>query len=392
MRDQTRERLVGFVQQRLRDSLIAKGSSGPDIAWADEVLDSRVLTIGFARRFATYKRATLLLDQPERLKALLLSPDRPIQLVFAGKAHPADDLGKAMIRQIVQFSADPAVRHRMAFVEDYDIAVARMLYQGCDVWLNNPRRPLEACGTSGEKAALNGALNCSILDGWWDEMYEGDNGWAIASAETYDDVERRDQVEAESLFDLLERQIVPLFYDRFEGPVPRRWVRRIKASLRTLGPRVVASRMVRDYVADMYEPTAARADLLLDGTFERARTLAHWKARVVSGWDSVRVESVESDGAGADLGVDRQVDAVVALGRLGGDDVAVQLLHGSVGPNDELTTTSVVTMEATGDSDGRRYSGRFTCEEAGRYGYTVRIVPAHPDLRDAAEMGCVTWA
>src|SRR4051794_7545106 len=230
VRDQARERLVAFVQQRLRDSLHTKGISGPDLEWIEEVLDPRVLPIGSARRFATYKRATLLLSQPDRLKALLLSPDRPLQLVFAGKAHPADDMGKAMIRQIVQFSSDPAVRHRVTFVEDYDIAVARTLYQGCDVWLNNPRRPLEACGTSGEKAALNGALNCSILDGWWDEMYDGENGWAIASAEGYDDLARRDEGEAESLFDLLERQIVPLFYDRFEGPVPR-----------PLGPRGQAS-------------------------------------------------------------------------------------------------------------------------------------------------------
>src|SRR5205807_1495298 len=180
--------------------------------------------------------------------ALLNDPERPVQILFAGKAHPADEPGKAMIREIFNFAQDPEVRRRMAFLENYDMSMAKLLCQGCDIWLNNPRRPLEACGTSGEKAALNGALNCSILDGWWDEMYDGENGWAIASAETYDDLARRDEVEAESLFDLLERQIVPLFYDRFEGPVPRRWVRRVKASLRTLGPRVVATRMVRDYV------------------------------------------------------------------------------------------------------------------------------------------------
>jgi starch phosphorylase len=394
VRDQARERLVAFVQLRLRESLHTKGITGADLEWVDEVLDPRVLTIGFARRFATYKRATLLLSQPDRLKALLLSPDRPIQLVFAGKAHPADDMGKAMIRQIVQFSSDPAVRHRLTFVEDYDIGVARMLYQGCDVWLNNPRRPLEACGTSGEKAALNGALNCSVLDGWWDEMYEGDNGWAIASAETYDDVERRDQVEAESLFDLLERQIVPLFYDRFEGPVPRRWVRRVKQSLRSLGPRVVAARMVRDYVEEMYEPTAARADALLEESYARARQLASWKHRVTAAWKDVRIDNVESDASVVDLGVERTVDAHVALGSLSADDVAVQLIHGAVGPNDELVHTSIVHMqpETPADSDGLRYRGSFPCERAGRYGFTVRVVPHHPDLRDPAEMGCVTWA
>src|SRR5205085_11675644 len=180
----------------------------------DEVFDTAHLTIGFARRFASYKRATLLLQQPDRLASLLLSADRPVQLVFAGKAHPADDTGKEMIRQTVQFSGQPSLRLRVAFLEDYDIDVARTLYQGCDVWLNTPRRPLEACGTSGEKAALNGVLNLSILDGWWDEMFDGENGWAISSAEGYEDLKRRDTVEAGSLFDILERQVVPLFYDR----------------------------------------------------------------------------------------------------------------------------------------------------------------------------------
>ena len=210
------------------------------MAWTDEVLDPRVLTIGFARRFATYKRATLLLSQPDRLRALLLSPDRPMQLVFAGKAHPADEQGKEMIRQIVAFSSDPEIRHRIVFVDDYDIAVARALYQGADVWLNNPRRPQEACGTSGMKAALNGGLNLSILDGWWHEMFDGDNGWAISSAEDVEDLERRDELEAGALFDLLERQVVPLFYERYGGPVPRRWLQKVKPSLASLGPQVTA--------------------------------------------------------------------------------------------------------------------------------------------------------
>ena len=231
------------------------------MAWTDEVLDPRVLTIGFARRFATYKRATLLLSQPDRLRALLLSPDRPVQLVFAGKAHPADEQGKEMIRQIVAFSSDPEIRHRFVFVDDYDIAVARALYQGSDVWLNNPRRPQEACGTSGMKAALNGGLNLSILDGWWHEMFDGENGWAISSAEDVDDLDRRDQLEAGALFDLLERQVVPLFYERYGGPVPRRWLKKVRRSLAVARP---AGHGVADGGAttssELYEPTAARAD------------------------------------------------------------------------------------------------------------------------------------
>jgi len=315
--------------------------------------------------------------------------------VFAGKSHPADENGKTMIRQVVQFAADPSVRHRFAFVPDYDIAVARTMYQGSDVWLNNPRRPLEACGTSGEKAALNGALNCSILDGWWDEMYDGENGWAIASAENYDDLDLRDAAEAESLFDLLERQIVPMFYDRFEGPVPRRWVRRVKSSLRTLGPRVVATRMVRDYVDTMYEPIASRADAMTGSGYARARALAEWKQRVAAAWADVHVDGVESEEAVADLGAKRDVEAIVALGSLTGDDVAVQLVHGPIGPNDELVDPSVVTLTLAGPdakAGHYRYTGSFGCERAGRYGFTVRVVPAHPDLLQPAEMGRVAWA
>jgi starch phosphorylase len=389
-REQGRDRLVAFVRQRLRASLVNRGMSASDASWADEALDPRILTIGFARRFATYKRANLLLSQPDRLKALLLSPDRPIQLVFAGKAHPHDDQGKEMIRQIISFSSDPEIRHRMTFVPDYDIAVARTMYQGCDVWLNNPRRPLEACGTSGEKAALNGVLNLSILDGWWDEMFDGENGWAISSAEGYEDLARRDTVEAGSLFDLLERQVVPLYYDRFEGPVPRRWVRRIKSSLRSLGPQVVASRMVRDYVGQLYEPIAAQADALTAGGNERARALASWKSRVQAGWDGVKIVSVEAGAAVTDLGTARRVEAVVELGALAPGDVAVELLHGVVGPNDEIDSPQRMTMDPAGD-DGH-YVGEFGCETAGRYGFTVRVVPAHTDLTTPLELGQIAWA
>lgn len=389
-REQSRDRLVAFVRLRLRQSLIGRGMSASDAAWADDALDGRILTVGFARRFATYKRANLLLSQPERLKALLLSPDRPIQIVFAGKAHPHDDAGKEMIRQIISFSSDPEIRHRMMFVPDYDIAVARMLLQGCDVWLNNPRRPLEACGTSGEKAALNGVLNCSILDGWWDEMFDGENGWAISSAESYDDLARRDEVEAGSLFDILERQVVPLFYDRFEGPVPRRWVRRMKSSLKSLGPQVVASRMVRDYVDKLYEPIAAKGDALTADGNARARALAAWKSRVHDAWTDVKIVSVETESAVTDLGTVRHVDATVELGRLEPTDVTVELLHGVVGPNDELVAPHAIAMSPKG-GDGR-YAGTFSCEVAGRYGFTVRVLPSHADLTTPLEMGTIVWA
>jgi starch phosphorylase len=382
-----RERLVTFVRRRLR-------ASEPAPPWVDEVLDPRVLTIGFARRFATYKRANLLLSQPDRLRALLLSEERPVQFVFAGKAHPADHAGKEMIRQVVATAGELDVRHRFVFVDDYDIAVARAFYHGCDVWLNNPRRPLEACGTSGMKAALNGAINLSILDGWWDELFDGENGWAVASAEHVDDLGRRDALEAGSLFDLLEGQVVPLFYDRPDGTAPRGWIARMRHSLVTLGPRVSAARMVRDYVEQLYEPTARRVEALRADGAARARALAAWKQRVRDGWHLVHVDRVEGDGSVAALGAERDVEAVVALGELSSDDVDVQLLHGPVGQSGDLTDPAVVSMAPTGATDEHhaRYQGSFVCSRAGRYGFAVRVVPRHPDLVGPAELGLAAWA
>ncbi|MGH9114191.1 MAG: alpha-glucan family phosphorylase [Acidimicrobiales bacterium] len=399
-REHGREALVNFVRDRLRKALRERGVSVSDAAWADDVLDPRFLTVGFSRRFAAYKRAALLLSQPDRLRALLLDDQRPLQLVFSGKAHPADDLGKEMIAQIVRFSRDPAVRHRFTFVEDYDISVARMLYQGCDVWLNTTRRPMEASGTSGEKAALNGALNCSVLDGWWDEMFDGLNGWAITSAEGLSEVVHRDDVEANSLFEILERQIVPLFYERSGGRLPKGWVSRTKASLRSLGPKVQASRMVVDYLVGVYEPLAAQADALAADGHARSRALASWKRRVEAAWPDVKVVDVASDlpvGL-VDLGAEREVTVEVQLGALSADDVAVELLHGPVAAGDELGETRVVRLELDPSSrpvaeDGvAHYRGCFSCDQAGRHGYTVRVMPSHRDLAVPVEMGCVAWA
>jgi len=393
-REQGREAMVGFVRQRLRHQLMARGLSSSDVEWTESVLDPRALTIGFARRFATYKRATLLLSQPDRLKALLLSGDRPVQLVFAGKSHPADDSGKELIRQVNAFAADPEVRHRFVFVDDYDIAVARSLLQGADVWLNNPRRPQEACGTSGMKSALNGGLNLSILDGWWDEAFDGENGWAISSAEHLDDLERRDEVEAGSLFELLERQVVPLFYERWQGPVPRKWVQRVKHSMISLGPFVTAARMVRDYTEQLYEPTAAQGDALAADGHGAARSMAAWKLEVEAAWPGVHIDHVEVDDSVAELGTQRSVEAIVSLGALSNDDVEVQLLHGPAGQGEELSSPQVVVLDHAGQADDGhlRYRGTVTCEQAGRYGLTVRIVPSHPALVSPTELGRLAWA
>ena len=398
VKEQARARLVSFVREHVKRRALGSGISASEASWTDDLLDPNALTIGFARRFATYKRANLLLAQADRLQRLLLSPDQPIQFVFAGKAHPADDEGKKMISEIVSYAKDLGVRHRFVFLDDYDIAVARALYQGADIWLNTPRRPQEACGTSGMKAALNGTLNCSILDGWWDELFDGTNGWAITSAEDLDDLATRDRIEADSLFDLLEHQIVPLFHDRAtttDGPsgVPHGWLRRVKANLVSLGPAVVASRMVRDYTAELYEPTAAAADALRADGSARAKDLAAWKQRVRGEWGAVKVASVDAGDEPADLGADRRVTVTVDLGSLAADDVEVQLIHGRVAQHDELqaTTTTVLTC-ADPSARPATYAGTMTCASPGRYGFAVRAVPRHADLPSPVDLGIVTWA
>jgi starch phosphorylase len=267
---QLREELVAMTRWRLRESWLNRGSSEAELGWIDSVLDPDILTIGFARRVPSYKRLTLMLRNPERLKALLTDPERPVQLVVAGKAHPADDGGKRLIQALVNFADAEGVRHRIVFLPDYDMSMAVHLYPGCDVWLNNPIRPLEASGTSGMKAALNGALNLSILDGWWDEWFDGENGWAIPTADGVDDADRRDDLEAEGLYQLIENSVAPAFYNRDERGLPPRWLAMLKHTLRTLGPKVLATRMVREYVNRLYVP-AALASRAIAGRVEAAR-------------------------------------------------------------------------------------------------------------------------
>jgi len=297
-----RARLVEQARRRLRTSWRQRGASAAELFWIDNVLDEDVLTIGFARRVPSYKRLTMMLHDPARLTALLLDPERPVQIVIAGKAHPADDGGKLLIQQMVRFADDPQVRHRIVFLPDYDMGLGRALVQGCDVWLNNPLRPLEACGTSGMKAALNGGLNLSVLDGWWDEWYDGANGWAIPSADGVSDPRRRDELEASALYDLLGQSVAPLFYDTAADGLPSRWLEMIADTLRTLGPRAQATRMVREYVTEYYLP-AAKASRALAGAgsaepYAGARDLAAWKQRVTKAWPAVRIDPGRRDRRG----------------------------------------------------------------------------------------------
>ncbi|GAA4694764.1 alpha-glucan family phosphorylase [Nocardioides conyzicola] len=387
-----RERLVVDARKRLARSCEKRGAAKAELGWIDNALDPDVLTIGFARRAASYKRLTLMLRDPERLKRLLLHPERPIQLVMAGKAHPADDGGKKLIQAIVQLADDPEVRHRIAYLPNYDIAMAQPLYPGCDVWLNNPLRPYEACGTSGMKAALNGGLNLSILDGWWDEWYDGENGWAIPSADGVVDPDHRDDLEASALYDLIENEVAPRFYDVDAEGVPTRWLEMTRHTLKSLGPKVLATRMVSDYVRQLYTPAATTARRL-NSDYAGAVVLAAWKKKVKAGWPGVRVEHVESSGVSEapEVGDAMSVRAFVGLGDLSPDDVAVELLHGKINAEDELTDTVVEQLHlAESYEAGRhRFDGDLLLDHSGAFGYTVRIIPRNDLLASPAELGVV---
>ncbi|TDD76865.1 alpha-glucan family phosphorylase [Actinomadura rubrisoli] len=387
-----RERLVQDARRRLRASWRQRGASEAEISWVDDALDPDVLTIGFARRVPSYKRLTLMMSDQKRLRSILLDPDRPVQIVIAGKAHPADEGGKRLIQDIVRFAGSEDVRHRIVFLPDYDMALGQLLVQGCDVWMNNPLRPLEACGTSGMKAALNGGLNLSVLDGWWDEWYDGQNGWAIPSADGLATPDRRDALEAAALYELIEEHVAVAFYDRDSAGLPRHWLEMVKHTIATLGPKVLATRMVRDYVEDYYAPAAASARAMSADKHAGARALAAWKRRVAEAWPRVAVEHVESNGEeGPQVGARLSVRVVVDLGDLDPGDVAVEVAYGRVDGADTLVDPSYLELGgAEPVEDGRlRYVGEVPLERSGAFGYSVRVVPSHPMLAGRAEMGLI---
>ncbi len=410
LRRSLRSNLVNDVRRRLRASWKKRGAADAELGWTDTVLDPEVLTIGFARRVPTYKRLTLMLRDPARLKALLLHPEHPIQLVIAGKSHPADEQGKRMIQDLVRFTDDPDVRHRIVFLPNYDIAMARILFPGCDVWLNNPLRPLEACGTSGMKSAINGGLNLSVLDGWWDEMYDGDNGWAIPTANNGASAEERDDIESAALYDLLEDQVAPRFYGALPalgagaaGPselstdgVPHQWIAMIKHTMATLGPAVSADRMLKDYVGRLYQPAWRAGNAAAADDYALARRTAAWRSRVVGGWQGIQVEHVDSVGVSEDpqIGDSLTVSAYVSLGNLDPDEVTVELAHGRALDNDDLTGVQLKELEvAESLGSGRyRFAGEVRIDHSGSFGYTVRVLPSHPTLATPAELGLVVNA
>ena len=398
--ERRRERLVAFARRRLQEQLKSRGVPQSEIDEAEEVLSADALTIGFGRRFATYKRATLLLRDPARLSRILNDPQRPVQIIYAGKAHPRDQYGKQLIQTIIDLAKRPEFRRHIVFLENYDMATARYMVQGCDVWLNTPLRPQEASGTSGMKALANGALNVSTLDGWWDEAWQmgaesgADVGWAIGSGETYEDPAYQDQVEAEALYNLFEREIVPTFYERRADGLPRKWVDHMKSSMAKLCPEFNMQRMVMQY-ADEYYLAAHRRHLDLHADdAARAKSMAGWKKRVEAAWPRLQVKPIPSAASEVDSGKDVTVSAEVALDALTPEDVSVEVLTGRVDVRGELRESTIVPMECTGRADSGNYLFRAVWRPAksGLCGYAVRVLPKHSDAVSSFFPLLITWA
>ncbi len=393
--ERRRERLVVFARNRLRMQLERRGAPPSEIAKAEEVLDPETLTIGFARRFATYKRGNLIFRNLERLISIIGDKDRPVQFVFAGKAHPRDHGGKELIAEIIHTCRRPELRRRMVFIEDYDVNVARYLVQGVDVWLNNPRRPLEASGTSGMKACVNGGLNLSILDGWWCEGYTGDNGWAIGAGEEYTDLTYQDDIESRLIYDLIQQEIVPLFYTRGSDGLPRGWIKAMKRSMATCIPVFNTNRQVQEYMEKCYQPSADRYQRMMGERLAKAIGLAEWRRRIQRDWSHVRVETV--DAAGADpmhVGGQMEVQARINLGGLAPTDVDVQLYHGVVDNLGEIAKPNSIAMSHNGPPQSGTswvFKGNIQCRASGQYGFAVRILPKNGDLSNPFDLGLITW-
>lgn len=387
--------LVSFARRRLKEQLRRRGAPAAEIKSADEVLNPDALTVCFARRFAPYKRGSLLFRNPARLAKLLNSTDRPIQFVFAGKAHPRDDNGKAVIKEIFEQLNTGSFRGKIVFIENYDILVARMLVQGADIWLNNPIKPREASGTSGMKVAPNCGLNLSILDGWWPEAYDGHNGWAIDEGRVYEDPAYRDHIEGEAIYDLLEKEIVPAFYDRSTDGLPRSWIARVKASMRTICPMFNTNRMLEEYANRLYVPAARRWRHLSQDSFAGAKALSQWKRSLSGEWNSVHVQQVDADDERElAVGSEVRVRAKVHLGKVQPGDVSVELYNGRVDPSGHLVEGSAVEMKCVDHIENGSYwfDGTIPCRRSGRHGYAVRVVPRHNDLTHRYDAGLILWS
>ncbi|TXJ52648.1 glycosyltransferase family 1 protein [Brachyspira aalborgi] len=394
--ERRKERLIDFCRERLKAQIINREFTKNEINHAEQILTPEALTIGFARRFAIYKRGTLLFRDIERLKKIISNPHRPVQIIFAGKAHPHDNGGKELIKNIAEICRREEFRDHIVFLEDYDINVARYMVQGVDVWLNNPRRPLEASGTSGMKVPPNGGLNFSILDGWWDEAYDGQNGWAIGNREEYTDLEYQDEVESNALYNVLENEIIPLYYERGRDDIPRQWVTAMKWSMQTVCPQFSTNRMVADYFNKFYTNASRRYINMTSDNFKKSKELKSWKDNIYSKWSKVSFENTMSEMPSRNLQVGSkfEVKTIVNLGNIAPDSVRVELYHGKLSMKDEITEPTIVEMKHSSDLGNGRHSfiGSLECVNTGQSGYAIRMYPYHKDLGYKFDMKMIIWS
>lgn len=385
--------LVRYVRRRLLRKLEWQASGKTERGIINSVLDPRILTIGFARRFATYKRATLMLTDKERFLRLLNHQERPVQIIISGKAHPRDDGGKALIQDLVRFINESGARNRVVFLEDYDMGVARSMVQGVDLWLNNPRRPMEASGTSGMKVVPNGGLNCSILDGWWDEGYSPEVGYKIGDRAEYSDQGHQDWLDSRSLYQLIETDIAPKFYHRVDDGLPTEWISMIKKSIQRLAPEFSTSRMVKDYAQKFYIPASLAFRNMESGDLSNARETLAWRDRIRSNWSQVSITQASDSAKKRNaLGREFELEASVSLGGLNASDVIVQAVVGKIGPNRDLTDTEVIELQERGSENGTsRYSGTIKCTKPGYCGYILRVIPRNRNISVSSELKLVCW-
>ena len=391
--ERRRDRLVAFSRRKMSEQLQKRGASPQEVKQAYEILNPEALTIGFARRFATYKRATLLLRDKARLKKLLNNTERPVQFIFAGKAHPADKYGKELIKELIHFTREENIRNHLIFLENYDINVARYLVQGVDVWMNTPLRPMEASGTSGMKVIPNGGLNLSILDGWWCEGYDTDTGWAIGAGEDYNDIDYQDAVESKNLYDVLEHDLIPLFYNRQNDNLPRGWISMMKSSMSKLGPLFSTNRMVKEYTETYYMKALDNWKSLSKEDFTKTRSLVQWKQHIKANWDRVKINNSEISKSGVEVGVALKVKSEIQLGDLSPDDVVVQIYSGPLDIDRNIIQSSpenMIHLELS-ENGAYIYEGYIPCDESGLFGYSIRIFPAHADMADNFSLELMRW-
>jgi len=393
--ERRRERLVAFARENLQKQLTRQGAPNSEIIKASEVLDPNALTIGFARRFATYKRATLIFKDLTRLKKILLNEEYPVQLIFAGKAHPQDDEGKKLIKDIYILSKDSQLRRKIVFLENYDLNIARYLVQGCDIWLNTPRRPLEASGTSGMKSVANGGLQLSILDGWWCEGYKSELGWSIGLGEEYTDTKYQDDVEANLLYQLLEEEIAPLFYKRSSDNLPREWIGKMKSSLKYLTAFFNSNRMVHQYLIEFYDPIMEKRSKYSKDTWIKIKEFVQWKSRVESHWAGIKVRNIESKSAiEITVGENVPLRAEVFLGELTSPEVSVEIFYGKLNGTEEIHDGQVSIMKHSRklDDGWHLFNGEIPNSKSGLMGYTLRVLPNHEMMAHKFETGLIYWA